>query len=251
MGSQHERAIRKPAQPAAEAVEQFFQVSLLGLLVSGFLALAFSGYLDVLTIVLTSARASGEGGCGVWANARTWGLSTPIANALTLAYIGFYPLDTIYLSREFIPATVHLICFLAVIRVLSARTNRDYFFVKVLAFLELVAATLLSSNITFFVFLTTFVVFGVATFCCSEIRRSSQQGGGSRWLEGQLPWAAGRSDGRDYGRHRVDDGRAVHPAARTARAAFRSLVPERYHVTGFANEISLGQLGRFNRVRHP
>ena len=54
MGSQHERAIRKPAQPAGEAVEQFFQVSLLGLLVSGFLALAFSGYLDVLTIVLTS-----------------------------------------------------------------------------------------------------------------------------------------------------------------------------------------------------
>jgi hypothetical protein len=140
-----ERALPTSAQPA-DRIERFFQASLLGLLASGFLALAFSGYLDSATIGLTTlgllARA-----VTVFGNFRERRFSTPIANALTLAYIGFYPVDYIYLSREFIPATVHLVCFLSVIRILSARTNRDYFFVKVLAFLELLGATLMSSNI--------------------------------------------------------------------------------------------------------
>ena len=247
--SQHERAIRTPAQPAAEAVEQFFQVSLLGLLVSGFLALAFSGYLDVVTIVSdrrsvcwpARLQCSGTSGAGAF--------PPLIANALTLAYIGFYPLDYMYLSREFIPATVHLICFLAVVRVLSARTNRDYFFVKCSRFWNLLRATLLSSNISFFVFLTMFVVFGVATFCCSEIRRSSQQ-------PRRIAMPRVNFHGRLAAMTAVITVGIVLMTAglfillpRTARAAFRSFVPERYHVTGFANEISLGQLGQ-NSAEH-
>ena len=38
---------------------------------------------------------------------------------------------------------------------------------------------------------------------------------------------------------------------RTARAAFRSFVPEKYHITGFANEISLGQIGRIQQSSRP
>ena len=156
-----------------------------------------------------------------------------------------------YVSREFIPATVHLVCFLSVVRILSARTNRDYFFVKVLAFLELLGATLLSSNISFFVFLTMFLVFGVATFCCSEIRRSSQQPKRIAMPAIKLPCAAGRDDRRNHPRHRLDDGGLFVLLPRTARAAFRSFVPERYHVTGFANEVSLGQLGQIQQSSTP
>ena len=127
---------------------------------------------------------------------------------------------------------------------LSARSNRDFFFVKLLAFLELVAATLLSSNITFFVFLTTFVVFGVATFCCSEIRRSSQQGGRIAMpkvnFHGRLAALTGVIT---VGIVLMTSGLFIL-LPRTARAAFRSFVPERYHITGFANEISFGQLGK-------
>ena len=124
-----------PAQPVTRPIQQFFQISLLGLLVSGFLALGFSTFLDTPTIILTAigftVRAASLSSRGA-----RWQLPAPLANALTLAYIGFYPLDYMYLSREFIPAAVHLICFLAVVRILSARTNRDYFFVKVIAFLN-------------------------------------------------------------------------------------------------------------------
>ena len=40
---------------AAVSVERFFQFSLLGLVASGYLAVAGSGYLDAPTIVLTAA----------------------------------------------------------------------------------------------------------------------------------------------------------------------------------------------------
>src|SRR4051794_17992718 len=155
-------------------VEQFFQYSLLGLLASGFFALAGSGALDIPSLVLT--------GTGLLlrllllTGVIRLDISPRTIAAVTLAYIGFYPLDVLYVSREFIPATVHLICFLAVVRVLTARSDRDYFFVKVIAFLELLAATVLSASVNFFAFLSLFVIFGVATFCSSEIRRSGKVG---------------------------------------------------------------------------
>src|SRR5260221_6507462 len=51
------RANWKPAQGASPAVsvERFFQFSLLGLVASGYLAVAGSGYLDTPTIMLTAA----------------------------------------------------------------------------------------------------------------------------------------------------------------------------------------------------
>ena len=249
MGAQSGRALHAPAQPA-ERIERFFQASLLGLLTSGFLALAFSGYLDTATIGLTviglMARA-----VAVFGDFHDCNFPPAIANALTLSYIGFYPLDYMYLSREFIPATVHLVCFLSVVRVLSARTNRDYFFVKVLAFLELLGATLLSSNISFFIFLTMFLIFGVATFCCSEIRRSSQQP--RRIAMPRVNFharLAALTATITFGIVLMTAGLFVL-LPRTARAAFQSFVPERYHVTGFANEVSLGQIGQIQQSSTP
>jgi hypothetical protein len=249
MGSQYERAAATPAQPA-QRIERFFQASLLGLLASGFLALAFSGYLDSATIGLTVVGLLARA-VVVFGDFRDLQFSPRAANALTLAYIGFYPIDYLYLSKEFIPATVHLVCFLSVIRILSARTNRDYFFVKVLAFLELLGATLLSSNISFFVFLTMFLVFGVATLCCSEIRRSSQQPNRIAMPRANFHFRlAAITAGITLGIMLMTVGLFVL-LPRTARVAFRSLIPEKYHVTGFANEVSLGQLGQIQQSSAP
>jgi protein-glutamine gamma-glutamyltransferase len=239
----------RSAFPAAQAIEQFFQFSLLGLLASGCLAVVGSGYLDLPTTIFAVA--------GLLARALLvigvvrWEFSPAWINAATVAYMGFYPLDYLYLSREFIPATVHLIFFLAVVRIVTARTNRDYFFVKVIAFLELLAATLLSASPNFFVFLTLFVIFGVATFCCSEIRRSVQMG---RRIAGSPLRFRGRLAALTAG---VTAGIVLMTAGlffmlpRTARAAFRTLVPQRYHLPGFSNEITLGQLGVIKQQSTP
>ena len=154
-------------------VDQFFELSLLGLLGSGFLAVAGSGYLDLPTMLATSAalviRAL------MVAGLVRFELPPIIVTALTIAYIGFYPIDYFFISHAFIPAAIHLVFFVAVVKILTARTNRDYLFLKVIAFLELLAACIVSASFNFFVFLLLFLVLGVATFASSEIRQSRQR----------------------------------------------------------------------------
>ena len=155
---------------AAVSVERVFQFSLWGLVLSGYLAVAGSGYLDTPTIVLA--------GAGLFLRALMiaglvrFELSPKLVVALTLAYMGFFPLDYFFLSRAFIDSTVHLVFFLAVIQILTARTNRDYFFMATIAFLELLAAAILSTSSNFFLFLALYLLFAMAAFTSSEIRRS-------------------------------------------------------------------------------
>ena len=153
------------------SVERLFQFSLLGMVASGYLAVAGSGYLDLPTVALTGAAL-------ILRLLLALGVvrirfSNVLINVVTLVYVGFYPLDYLYVSHEFLPATVHLVFFLAITKILSAQTDRDYTYVKAIAFLELLAACLLSGNINFFVWLAFYLVFAVATFTTSEVRRAS------------------------------------------------------------------------------
>src|SRR2546425_3236538 len=155
---------------SAAAVEKFFQLSLLGLVASGFLAVAGSGYLDAPTsllmaggLLLRSAMAAGL---------LRLEISERTVTVLTIAYIGFYPIDYQFLSQEFLRATVHLVFFLAVVRILTARTNRDYLYTAIIALLELLAAALLSIQLNFFLFLGLFLLFSIATLTSGEIRRA-------------------------------------------------------------------------------
>src|SRR5580658_4050843 len=163
---------RSPANPAA-AVERFFQFALWGLVASGYLAVAGSGYLDAPTVILTGAGLLAR--ALLISGALRLTISPRLVLALTLAYVGFFPLDYFFLSRAFIQSTVHLVFFLAVIQILTSRTNRDYFFMATIAFLELLAAAILSSNSNFFLFLTLYLLFAMAAFTSSEIRRSMQK----------------------------------------------------------------------------
>src|SRR5207237_2838161 len=155
---------------SAAAVEKFFQLSLLGLVASGFLAVAGSGYLDTATTLLTTAglllRAAMTVG---WVRLD---ISDRAVTILTIAYIGFYPLDYQFLSHDFLTVTVHFVFFLAVVKILTAKTNRDYLYTAVIALLELLAAALLSIQLNFFLFLGLFLLFSIATLTSAEIRRA-------------------------------------------------------------------------------
>ena len=109
---------------SANAVEKFFQLSLLGLVASGFLAMAGSGYLDAPTIVLTASGLLMR--AAMAAGMLRLEISDRAVTVLTIAYIGFYPIDYQYLSGAFLTATIHLVVFLAVVKILTAKTNRDY-----------------------------------------------------------------------------------------------------------------------------
>ncbi|MCC6389785.1 MAG: DUF3488 domain-containing protein [Bryobacterales bacterium] len=224
------------------AVEPFFQFSLLALLASGYLAVVGSGYLDTPTAILTAlgllARALL---CAGWLKLD---LPQNVINAITIAYIGFWPVDYLYLSRDFLTATVHLVFFLAIVKILTARTDRDYFYVKIIAFLELLAASILSSSANYFLFLALFLFFGVATFAASEIRSAAARPGvivrhTQRRLNTRL---TGLTVFTVLGILALT-GSLFFLLPRTARAAFQHFIPQRYHLPGFSNEVTLGQIG--------
>src|SRR5689334_24265145 len=155
---------------AAVSVERFFQFSLLGLVASGYLAVAGSGYLDAPTIFLTAAGLILRAVliCG-WID---WEISERAATRATILYSAFYVADYLVLSQEFLSATVHLVFFLAIVKVLTAKTGRDHLYTAVIAFLELVAAAILSVNFNFFLFLALYLLFAIAALTSGEIRRS-------------------------------------------------------------------------------
>ena len=231
-------------------IDTFFEWSLLGLVASGYLAVAGSGFLDPPTVVLTGLGLLLRGliAAGI-VQVRT---PPAVQLSVALAYIGFYPIDYFYLSREFLPATIHLVFFLAVFHILTARTPRDYLFVKMIAFLEILAATLLSASANFFLFLGLFLLFGIAAFCSSEVRRSAARHkivhrGGLELFPRRLAALTGI----------ITCGVLVMTAGlffvlpRTAHEAFRHLVAERFHLQGFSNEVRLGQIGEMQRQDTP
>src|SRR5258708_3559379 len=166
--------MRMDASEAVSPVERFFEFSLLGLLASGFLGVVGSGYLDMPTILFTAAAIIVR--ALIVAGLVRFKLPAGVVTAITLAYVGFYPIDYFFISGPtFVPAAVHLVFFVAVIKILTASTNRDYFLLKIIAFLELLAACVLSERVNFFVFLLFFLILGVATFASGEIRQSRQR----------------------------------------------------------------------------
>src|SRR3954470_23080003 len=95
---------------AAAGVERFFQFALLGLVASGYLAVAGSGYLDTPTLALTAAGLLLRGIliCG-WLRLE---LSDRLTTLVTAGYSAFFFFDYYVLARDFLTATVHLLFFL-------------------------------------------------------------------------------------------------------------------------------------------
>jgi transglutaminase-like putative cysteine protease len=239
-------AAHAPGAVPAAPVDRYFELSVLGLVLSGYLAVLGSGYLDAPTAVFTALGF----GLRVLMMTRSFRfeVSGRVTAALTLAYAAFYPVDYFVLSRDFVTATVHLVFFLAVLKVLTARATRDYVFLGVIGFLEMLAASILSANVTFFVFLALFLVFAVATFASAEIRRSMHKPrnlarSGSRRLSWRL---AALTVSMSVGILLLTVG-LFFLLPRTAQAAFRHLVPERYHLPGFSNEMTLGEIGEIQQ----
>src|SRR5215469_15423843 len=131
----------KPMTPAetgpALTVERFFQFSLLGLVVSGYLAVAGSGYLDNPTLALAAAGLAAR--AFLIAGLIRVEFPERLVTFVTLAYVGFFLVDYFLLSRDFLTATAHLVFFLAVFKILTAKTNRDFLYTAIIAFLELLA----------------------------------------------------------------------------------------------------------------
>src|SRR5713226_3168276 len=232
------------------SVERFFQLSVLCLVTSGYLAVAGSGYLDLSTIVLTGLGLILR---ALWVTGVVQlKISDRVVTLVTLAYICFLPVGLPFVSRGFLQATVHLVFYLAVVKILTARSNRDYLYTAAIAFLEILAAAILSASLNFLLFLGVYLLSAVAAFTSAEIRRAMQK-----------PHQIARSGLRRFHPRLaalavfVTCGILVLTAGlffflpRGPNATLSRLVSRRLHVPGFSNEVTLGQIGEFKNSSSP
>jgi transglutaminase-like putative cysteine protease len=235
---------------AAVGVERFFQFSLLGLVASGYLAVAASGFLDAPTIALTTTglllRAIVIGGL-VRLN-----LSDRLTTIVTIVYAAFFPADYFWLSRDFLSATVHLLFFLAVMKILTARSNRDYLYTAVIAFLEMLAAAILSIDFNFFLILALYLLFAIASLTSGEIRRSIEASAvtARSGLKSLCPRLSLLSALVALGILALTGG-LFFLLPRTAEAAFSRLIAHRVFLPGFSNQVNLGDIGEIKTSSRP
>jgi len=153
------------------AIQRYFEIALYLLVLTGFGTLASTGALDLVTAVLVAAAILFRGYC--LANRRTVLIPENWTTLLTVAYVAFYLADYFLLSRAFLSATVHLVLFVLVVRLFSTRRDRDHYFLAIISFLMVLAASVLTVDTTFLLSFGAFMLMAVTTFILMEMRTAS------------------------------------------------------------------------------
>ncbi len=164
--------------------ERFFQGSLLLLIFSAIATLIATGKLDIVSCVLAVLAMLYKS--FRWWQGKPRELSQRTATFLVVTYLGVFPLDVFFFSRAFVAAStnpalyaallgaIHFLLFVMFVRLYSAATDRDAFFLAILAFSAILAAAILTVDTSFLIFFFTFLLFGVATFVGMEMRRGGK-----------------------------------------------------------------------------
>ena len=163
--------------------ERFFRVSLFLLLFTAILTLIGTGKIDLFTSLIATAA--------VLFRARRWWyghepeLTPRSATLMVLCYLLFFPVDMFFVSRSLavnspnpqlyaaLISSVHFLIFVLLVRLYSARTDRDAHFLIMLAFAALLASAVLTVDTTFLFLFFLFLLFAVATYAGLELRRGA------------------------------------------------------------------------------
>lgn len=238
------------AGATAEKLGRYFQVSLFLLVAAGFATLASTGHLDAFSLLFVSGALLLRG-CAL---KRRWHVMLPErwASWLGLLYVGIYAADYLLISREFIPATVHLVLFAMVVKMFSVHRDRDYLYLALLALLQVLAASVLTVDTLFLVAVSVFVLLAVNTFISFEIRRSS----GLAHLRAREVTGTARSLPRALALASIALVPAILVAGigiffllpRVSAGYLSALAPRTEITSGFSNEVNLGRIGQIQQL---
>jgi protein-glutamine gamma-glutamyltransferase len=173
------------SSPNAQALpaERFFRTSLSLLMLTSTLTLVSTGKLDIVTSFAAPLIVLYKG--FRWWHGRPAELSHRTATWSVIAYLAFFPVDALFLSRlavansanpplfALLLGAVHFLIFVSVVRFYSAVTDRDALFLSMLSFAGILAAAVLTVDTTFLVLFFIFLLFGVSTFVGIELRRGA------------------------------------------------------------------------------
>ncbi len=172
-----------PAVPALPA-ERFFRASLSLLIFSTILMLVSTGKLDIFFSVAAPLASAYKG--YRWWHGHPSELSQRTATWLVGAYILFFPMDALFISRMFVGnssnpplfaallAAVHFLIVATLIRFYSATSDRDALFLAMLAFAGVLASAVMTVDTMFVAFFFVYLLFATATFAGMELRRGAR-----------------------------------------------------------------------------
>ena len=170
--------------PDISALRRHFEISLYFLVFIGVLTLISTGKLDLVSVMVSLGALLLKG--YRWWHGRGQELSNRAATWCTVVYFVFFPIDLWIVSRILaadaqnpglyaaLLATIHLMLFAIIVRLLSATTIRDYLFLTLMAFSSMLAAAILTVDTAFLAFFFVFMTLAVSTFVALEMWRSAQ-----------------------------------------------------------------------------
>ena len=240
--------------PQKSAVHRYFEVSLFCLVTVGFLAVASTGGLDPVSTLAVPIALIAK--ALRYRRRREPELSVSLGSKLAVAYFFFYPIDVFVLAPTFAeglgPATTRLVLFLAILKIFSARSNRDYLWLTVIAFMMILAAAILTVDLTFLVFFFLFLIVGISTFVSFEIKRGMERAQSA-------PVPVGTPLGRRLERSLLTTSTVVAVGTLVLSTLFFFLLPrvtagymgsyglQPEQISGFSTEVTLGEIGSIKR----
>ena len=247
--------------------ERFLRASLYLLVLTGVASLVSTGKLDLFTLAAAPAAVLIKG----W---RWWPrrgvadrppeLSHRVATILVLAYLPLFPADILFYSRSLaagapnaalyaaLLGAIHFLLFVLFVRLYSAASGRDFFFLAVLAFAALLAAAVLTVDTTYVAMLFVFLIFGTATLIGAEMQRSARGAVVPRTMSGG-PAATQLHRGLAATSLTVALGSVVLGTGiffivpRFAAGYFGRLNLHPVLMTGFSDNVELGQIGEIKK----
>jgi hypothetical protein len=251
-----------PAKLPSLPAERFFRASLFFLILTSVATLVSTGKLDPLTCVIAPLALLYKG-VRLW-RGQAPELSPTRATWLVIGYLAFFPVDIFFVSRAFVAnstnpallaallAAIHFLVFVMLVRMYSATTDRDALFLAMLAFAAMLAASILTVDTSFLILFFIFMLFGVAAFIGLELRRAAI---------GTLTSSFGRQPAEERRLSRALSLAAlsvavgsivlggvlffVFPRFTAGYLSRASMQPSL--MTGFSNDIELGQIGEIKK----
>jgi transglutaminase-like putative cysteine protease len=154
-------------------MESYFRTTSYALVITAFLAIALTGSLDAISLVLYSivvAVCFYRDTRGI----QRWRLREWMWRTLSIGYVPFIFIDAALISNRVL-ALVHMTLFVSAAKLFQNKRDRDWVFLYLIAFFQMLLAAGLTFNATFVASLGAFLFFFISTLAAFEIRRAGRE----------------------------------------------------------------------------
>ncbi|HEX6622158.1 MAG TPA: transglutaminaseTgpA domain-containing protein, partial [Pyrinomonadaceae bacterium] len=159
--------------------ERFFRASSYGMVACGVLALAVAGGVGLWELLVFAALLALS-----WRLAGTrWQLSERKALAVILLSLPLFYLDwTLNRGAALAPgethpsvaALAHFTLLLSLIKLFQTKTDRDWIFLYLISFFQVLLAAGMTASLSFFLSLALYMFAAVVTVVCFELRKAAR-----------------------------------------------------------------------------